>query len=221
MSKKFNINAEKDFYEKNELPHPLFDLDDKVVKCIMRFCTNSDEWASLLEGKIVLEVGSGECPYSRYIFSKATPKLYLASDIFVDRMQFARDSLTFPFIQFLGSNVLSLPFKNNSVDFCMAQGLLHHIPNLDEALNEIARILKIGGMLLFREPWRGNPLIWIKYNLVEKSDNEFPISQREMQECLASNGFKMLHVRRFWLRFPKLLPGPWSVNIGGLAIKER
>ncbi|MFI5329514.1 MAG: class I SAM-dependent methyltransferase [Desulfobaccales bacterium] len=221
MRKKFNIEAERNYYEKNELPQESFIVKNNVVENIMRFCTKSYEWDSLLHGKIVLEVGAGECPYASYTFSKASPKLYIASDLFTDRMLFARASLTFPHIAFLGSNVLSLPLKNGSVDFCMAQGLLHHIPNLKEAIREIGRVLKIGGMFLFREPWGGNPLIWIKYNVIEKSDNEFPLTQRQMKDCLAANGFKVLQMNRFWLRFPKLSPGPWSVNIGGLAIKER
>ena len=221
MRRRFNIEAERTYYEKNELPNESFMVDNSVIENIMRFCTKSHTWASLFHGKIVLEVGAGECPYASYIFSKASPKLYIASDIFADRMLFAKKSLISPYIEFIGSNVLTLPLKNGSVDFCMAQGLLHHIPNLTEAIMEIARVLKIGGMFLFREPWGGNPFVWIKYNVIEKSDNEFPLTRRQIKDHLASSGFKLLQMNRFWLRFPKLLPGPWSVNIGGLAIKDR
>jgi SAM-dependent methyltransferase len=221
MKKDFDIKAERNYYLKKELPKGLFTLDKSIVENIMHFCTNSNKWPSLLKEKIVLEVGAGECPYISHTLERAAPKLYIASDIFADRMSFPKIFINSPNLKFIVANTLLLPFREGSVDFCIAQGILHHIPNLEEAIAEIARVLKIGGFFLFREPWCGNPLIWVKYNIIEKSHNEFPLSQRKIKNCLLMNGFKIVQLNRFWLRFPNLPPGPWSVNIGGLAVKDR
>ena len=41
----------------------------------------------------------------------------------------------------------SLPFKSNSIDLIHSSGVLHHVKNLDMALVEIRRTLKLGGKL--------------------------------------------------------------------------
>lgn len=43
----------------------------------------------------------------------------------------------------------SMPFKNESVDFAMSLGVLHHIPDTEGALREIHRVLKPGSKFLF------------------------------------------------------------------------
>lgn len=219
MRNKFNVNAERLYYKKHELPRDYFSLDADTVERILVFCSNSKEWPKLIKENKVLELGAGECPYTDHILNRVEPRLYIASDLFPERIHQKKGSLKSSVMAYLGANVLSLPLKNDSVDFCMAQGLLHHIPNLEDAVAEISRVVKKEGHFLFREPWAGNPLVWLKYKIIEKSPNEFPLTRGKIVDCLRLHGFQLLHFTRFWLRFPKLPPGPWSVNLGGLARK--
>lgn len=47
-----------------------------------------------------------------------------------------------------------LPFKNNSCDFVIYLGILHHLPDQLASLKEAARILKPGGRIFIQEPHR-------------------------------------------------------------------
>ena len=208
MKKKFDIEAEKLYFEKHELPRKYFSLDADLVERIFVFCSNSKEWPSFIDGSIILELGAGECPYTDYILEKVRSPLYIATDLFPERMRQKKNALKSSVMAYVGANMFSLPLKNDSIDFCMAQGLLHHLPNLEDAFAEISRVVKKKGHFIFREPWAGNPLVWLKYKIIEKSQNEFPLTQRKIKDCLRLHGFKLLHLTRFWLRFPGLPPGP-------------
>ncbi len=47
-----------------------------------------------------------------------------------------------------------LPFKDNSCDFIIYLGILHHLPDQLASLKESARILKPGGRIFIQEPHR-------------------------------------------------------------------
>ncbi|MDB2524571.1 class I SAM-dependent methyltransferase [Amylibacter sp.] len=51
-----------------------------------------------------------------------------------------------------------LPFDDKSMDFVIVNSLLHHL-DLKAAFEEISRVLKVDGGLIFREPLGTNPLI--------------------------------------------------------------
>lgn len=149
----------------------------------------------------------------------ASPLRYVASDLFLDRTRFASEAITDSRVEFRAANVLSMPFENGEFDVVFAFGLLHHIPNLEDALKEISRVMSPNGLFLFRDPCSENPLIWLRFKFQRHSLNESPLSRRRMQGALKAAGLRILFLNRFWLRFPHLPPGPWSTNIGGLAEK--
>jgi SAM-dependent methyltransferase len=45
-----------------------------------------------------------------------------------------------------------MPFANESFDFIVCFSVLHHIPNVSTVIHEMARVLKLGGHVLLREP---------------------------------------------------------------------
>ena len=50
------------------------------------------------------------------------------------------------------------PFADESFDAVVCRGSIHHLPNLEQALAEIARLLKPGGCLAFSEPSNDSPI---------------------------------------------------------------
>jgi SAM-dependent methyltransferase len=57
----------------------------------------------------------------------------------------------------------SLPFPNESFDLLLGHAVLHHLPDLDRAFDEFARVLRPGGRIVFAgEPSRtGDRLAWL------------------------------------------------------------
>lgn len=55
-------------------------------------------------------------------------------------------------IQFISYDGTLLPFANNSFDAVMSRYVFHHVPNLQDTLHEIDRVLKPGGQLLVADP---------------------------------------------------------------------
>lgn len=218
MKDKFDKRAEREYYK--EPLGQLIVTDSKSIEAMLKLCTNDDNWASLLNGKKVLELGAGGCSFIRTFLKKASPDIYIASDIFADRLLTAKRLGNYHRTEYIGADVLSLPIRDCSMDLCMAFGMLHHIPNLEEALIEIIRVLKVGGYFIFKDPWAGNPVVWLKYKFGHASENEFPLSAKKTRHYLAKHGLRLLYFNHFWIRYPSLPSGPWSTNIGGLATKD-
>lgn len=61
--------------------------------------------------------------------------------------------------QFLVCDAHQTPFPDNSFDYVVGNGALHHL-DIDRAYAEIARILKPGGRARFMEPMYHHPLLW-------------------------------------------------------------
>lgn len=52
-----------------------------------------------------------------------------------------------------------LPFEDNSFDICFCGWVLHHFPDISEAVAELVRVLKPGGKIAFAEPNESNPVV--------------------------------------------------------------
>lgn len=50
----------------------------------------------------------------------------------------------------------NLPFDDNTFDICFCGWVLHHFPDIDKAVSELARVLKTGGMIAMAEPNESN-----------------------------------------------------------------
>lgn len=82
--------------------------------------------------------------------------------------------------QFLTGDAARLPFAQESIDVCFMVGLLHHFPNYTPVINDIHRILKLGGLVVAIEPNALNLAYRISFKLVHMKNgvtpNEFPLS---------------------------------------------
>lgn len=63
-----------------------------------------------------------------------------------------------------------LPFAANCFDGVLAKGVLHHLPDMTSAVEEIARILKPGGMAVLAEP-NLSPLRAFKVTLSNRNEH--------------------------------------------------
>jgi len=97
----------------------------------------------------------------------------------------------------------SIDLPDNSADLFVAMGVLHHIPNVEQVIGEIARVLKPGGELIMRDPissmgdWtvprRGH------------TKNERGIPPALMKQFLAGAGLRIRHLEYLGSGLPQAL----------------
>lgn len=99
--------------------------------------------------KQVLEIGLGQGTDGEQIVKQGG--IYSAVDLTeesVKRVQTRFELKNLPFEEVQQASALELPFKDNSFDIVFSHGVLHHIPEIDRAQKEIARVLRPGGRLI-------------------------------------------------------------------------
>tara|TARA_Y100000591_G_C21705954_1_gene630777 strand:- start:85 stop:849 length:765 start_codon:yes stop_codon:yes gene_type:complete len=84
-------------------------------------------------------------------------------------------------VELLVDNCEKTKFKDNQFDIVYGLGILHHL-EFSKCLDEIFRILRPGGSLLFIEPLGTNPLINFYRKLTPKSRSidEHPLLQKDL-----------------------------------------
>jgi phosphatidylethanolamine/phosphatidyl-N-methylethanolamine N-methyltransferase len=90
----------------------------------------------------VLEVGSGEGEHVKFV--RHVYRNYTLTDIVVPK---GERLPSFPNVRFEQADVEKLSYQNQTFDRVVVTCLLHHLPSPENALNEIRRVTKIGGVV--------------------------------------------------------------------------
>lgn len=106
------------------------------------------------DGAQVLELGCGKAEKTRTLAETGRVARILALE--VDNVQHERNlQITdLPNVLFRHGGAEAIPAGDNSIDIVLMFKSLHHVPTalMDQALNEIARVLKPGGYAWISEP---------------------------------------------------------------------
>ena len=101
---------------------------------------------------------------------------------------------------------LQLPFANETFDIIYIQHVLHHIGDVTQALNEVVRCLKPGGVLFLVETTEDNPIIRWGRRLYPKwlgDEINAPFYFAELKERLGQHGLRVETAEQysalFWL----------------------
>ncbi len=91
-----------------------------------------------------------------------------------------------------------MPFADEEFDYVYGNGLLHHV-ELEPAIQEIRRVLKIGGRAAFIEPLAHNPLIHVYRHMARavRTPTERPFHVRHFE--IVKRHFSSCEHREFWL----------------------
>jgi SAM-dependent methyltransferase len=102
-----------------------------------------------LAGKKVLEIGIGQCADSAQIARRGG--LWHGLDLTEAAVERARRRFDIEGLE-LGDvrqgSVLSIPYDDNQFDLIYSHGVLHHVPDIRDASDELIRVLKPGGRLV-------------------------------------------------------------------------
>ena len=85
-------------------------------------------------------------------------------------------------VDFIVDNCEKTKFDNNSFDVVYGSGILHHL-QINKCLDEIHRVLKPNGSLVFIEPLGTNPIINFYRKLTPKSrsEDEHPLMDKDFK----------------------------------------
>ena len=145
----------------------------------------------------VLDYGCGSGNLAEKINS-FKPKKVVAVDISEEAIKKAKKKLKEgdQSIDYRVDNCENLSLESNSFDVVYGSGILHHL-NLKKSLNELNRVLKIGGTIVFAEPLGTNPVINIyrKFTPSARSSDEHPFKFDDIK--LINNIFKNVEIKYY------------------------
>jgi ubiquinone/menaquinone biosynthesis C-methylase UbiE len=97
------------------------------------------------KNKKILDIGCGSGRFT-LAFAKLGAKLSVGVDLGSEGLKIGKSMAKkekIKNIKFYKSNVLQLPFKDNSFDFVFCKGVLHHTGDTYKGLSELKRVLKL------------------------------------------------------------------------------
>lgn len=105
----------------------------------------------------VLEIGCGTGNLTRRLGALVKEKGFIVGlDLSRKMIDIAKEKTKIAsFVNALGEK---LPFVDDSFDLVVGMGILHHLPDLDTFFEEVSRIVKRKGRIVFSEPYKGGIL---------------------------------------------------------------
>ena len=138
---------------------------------IQRAITQTDDMAHrraiviealrLRSGEKVVEVGCGGGSYTREAADRVGPQGQVrAVDFSSDQVAAAKEHCAdLPWVECSVGDVRALPYETGAFDAAFAVQVLEYVPELDQALEELKRVVRVGGRLLvFATNW--SSLVW-------------------------------------------------------------
>ncbi len=109
-----------------------------------------------ISGGRVLDVATQEGGFAQILMEKLKDyKEIVGIDINEQAIANARDKMDQDDVQFLVMNAEELDFEDESFDTVSISASLHHLSNIQQVLEEMKRVLKIGGHFIVIEMHRG------------------------------------------------------------------
>lgn len=101
-----------------------------------------------VEGKRLLEVGSGRGGGARYITESLKPQSYTGMDIAGNAVRLANKLHVMPNLRFIQGSAEDIPLPDNSIDVVLNVESCHGYGSVPKFLSEVKRVLVPGGHLL-------------------------------------------------------------------------
>ncbi len=133
---------------------------------------------NIIDGNILLEIGHGNCGHLNKIFDQTKNIQYIGleiSDTMKNEAERRNQELIKEYdINFLLYDGIQLPFSNDSIDKIFTVNTLYFWKNPTHFLNEIYRVLRIGGQLVLtfaqKEFMKKLPFVKDKFYLYNNKD---------------------------------------------------
>ena len=138
--------------------------------------------------RTVLLFGNGESAAELYMLTRG-PKALVYSDLSpIGLTALSRGLGDVDRLFFAAIDALDLPLRDNSVDLVYGFAFVHHLPDVDRFLREVARVLRPGGRAVFMDNgysplWQHIKLFWLR-PLMWLSHRREPRSPEDLRDTL-------------------------------------
>jgi len=145
---------------------------------------------------IVLEIGCGTGLFTRKVHDFTNANI-TAIDISEELLEIAKSKSNVA--KYIIGDAMNLSFDDNSFDVVFGSSVLHHL-EMERAMNEIFRVLKPGGRIIFAEPNMVNPQILIQKNIpfikrmLGDSPDETAIIRWKFAKLMETLGYKEVNI---------------------------
>jgi ubiquinone/menaquinone biosynthesis C-methylase UbiE len=166
-----------------------------------------------VEGKNVLEVGSGRGGGAKHIASVLKPASYIGMDLAQNAVDLANGLHKLPNLKFIQGSAEQIPLPDNSIDVVINVESCHAYGSVDKFLSEVKRVLKPEGTLVlvdFRDVKNMEILRSQLHSSGLKCVEEESICKNVVQAIEAEDESKKE-------RIAKLFPAKWQKLFGEFA----
>jgi ubiquinone/menaquinone biosynthesis C-methylase UbiE len=170
------------------------------------------------EGKRVLDIGAGECLYTRLIADRFAPNHIVATDLFRERLAPAFEANSNRDLDFTCADALHLPFRDGVFDVVFGSLVLCQIPGLDALVQEISRVLKRGGTYLGFEPNPYNVKHFLRHLQHRHSRNVYLMRPHHLR-AFRESGFEV-QITWFYRRLPRMRSPLVASQMGIVATRK-
>lgn len=130
--------------------------------------------ASHCHGRAVLDIASGE-GYGCYLLAQTASEV-VGVDIDAETVRFAENQYASPKLRFLVGDATAIPLPAGSVDVVTSFETIEHFQDHELFLEEVARVLRPGGLLIISSP---NRPVYTEQN---QHHNPFHIRELDREE---------------------------------------
>jgi len=180
MVRKINIDNERQFENRKVLEGDVRAAQSKYYWATMLKVEQFNSTvAKLISGKQILEIGCSSGGAAQDYCQSC--EHFTGVDVSDEGIKAAK-ALNLDNAIFQECDAHQLPFEDGKFDVVIVSSLLHHL-DLEVALSEIRRVLKVGGHLLAKEPLGTNP-VFNFYRLLTpeaRTVDERPFSQSDLK----------------------------------------
>ncbi len=159
-----------------------------------------------IEGKQLLEIGSGRGGGAEYIAATMKPASYTGIDIAQSAVDLANKFHHLPNLRFIKASAEAIPLADDSIDVVLNVESCHAYGSIIKFLKEVKRVLKPGGYLMlvdFRSENKMNTFRTQMRNAGMDLIEEENISENVLRSIEIENEMK-------WTRIRTLIPAKWQ-----------
>jgi 2-polyprenyl-3-methyl-5-hydroxy-6-metoxy-1,4-benzoquinol methylase len=173
----------------------------------------------LTPGMTVLELGCGTGHFTRELAYSCAQ--IVAIDVSPDLLEIAKAQHSAPNVRYEIQNAYAMTYTDGTFDSAIGSSVLHHL-EIEAALREIHRVLKLGGTIYFTEPNMLNPQIAIQKNvpwvkrILGDSPDETAFFRWPLYRLLEQTGYRDIRIDPFDFLHPKT-PVPLIAGLNALG----